>query len=227
METSLKARHPRLGDPATANAVAELIDSMSADPSLDGYARKLRSAGACSTPYWDLACALNYLALVAPPERYLEIGVRRGKSMAQVAAHAPRCAIVGVDLWIQPYGGVDNPGPEYVRAQLSSLGYSGELTFLSGDSHSVVPQYLEEHPRAMFDIVTVDGDHTDEGAWDDLCNVAPRLEVGGYLLFDDLTHPAHTLGPMWQRFQAEFGNRFEFATNLVDHNGTGIARRLR
>ena len=44
---------------------------------------------------------------------------------------------------------------------------------------------------------------------------------------NDLVHPAHTLLRVWDRFQAEYAHQFAFATNLSDHNGTGIAKRIR
>jgi len=43
----------------------------------------------------------------------------------------------------------------------------------------------------MFDLITVDGDHSEEGAFDDLLNVIPHLNVGGILVFDDIAHPTH------------------------------------
>jgi predicted O-methyltransferase YrrM len=215
-----------LGDPLIAADVVAWIDRMPPDPSLSAYLQKLRRIGAGRERYWDLACALNCLTRVMTPRRYLEIGVRRGKSMVQIAGRVPGCEIVGIDLWIQPYGGVDNPGPDYVRSQMRAVGHHGALALLSGDSHAVLPQYVHDHPDVRFDIVTVDGDHTDDGAWEDLRNVAPLVDAGGYLLFDDLIHPAHTLGPVWDRFQAEFADEFAFTTNVKDHNGTGLARRV-
>jgi len=213
------------GNPAIAEDVVNRIERMPPDPSLADYVRKLQLVAASTTRYWDLACALNLLARKLRPTRYLEIGVRRGKSMAQVAGQCPECEIVGIDLWIQPYGGVDNPGPDYVRTQMQAMGHRATLSFVSGDSRVELPKLVATYPEMRFDIITVDGDHSDEGAWFDLCTVAPLLVNGGYLLFDDLTHPAHTLGPVWNRFQREYSKQFEFTENLRDHSGTGVARR--
>jgi hypothetical protein len=38
----------------------------------------------------------------------------------------------------------------------------------------------------MFDLITVDGDHTALGTWWDLADVLPHVAVGGALVFDDL-----------------------------------------
>jgi hypothetical protein len=38
-------------------------------------------------------------------------------------------------------------------------------------------------------------------------------------------HPSHTLLGVYRRFEREYGDRFEFAENLADHNGTSVFRR--
>jgi predicted O-methyltransferase YrrM len=215
-----------VGAPKVAGSVLELIDRMPPDPSLDDYRRKLSRVAAGADRYWDLACTLNFLAEHLRPRRYLEIGVRRGKSMVQIARGCPDCEIIGIDLWVQDYGGVVNPGPEFVREQMRASGHRGNLILRSGDSRIDLPTLAVERPGMRFDLATVDGDHSDDGAWADLCNVAPMLDVGGYMVFDDLLHPAHTLGAVWRRFREEFASTFDFTENLRDHNGTGVARRV-
>ena len=211
-------------NPEVAANVAATIDRLARDPSLETYRGHL-AARPGNTPYWDLACALNYLARRCQPASYLEIGVRRGKSMAQVIVHQPDCEVVGIDLWISPYGGVDNPGPPFVREEMARLGHRGELRLLSGDSGTVVPRLMAESPERRFDLITVDGDHTDEGAWADLSTTVHLLQPGGWLLFDDLTHPLHTLLPVWHRFRERYADLVDCAENLADHSGTAVARR--
>ena len=88
-----------------------------------------------------------------------------------------------------------------------------------------MPKLEAAHPEGRVDIITVDGDHSDEGARFESCTVASVLNQGGYRLFDDSTHPGHTLGRVWKQFQQELSQQFEFAENLRDHSGTGVARR--
>jgi predicted O-methyltransferase YrrM len=211
-------------NPMTVANVAANIDRLSFDPSLQEYRRRLGSVPE-NARYWDLACALYYLARRLQPASYLEIGVRRGKSMAQVITGQPLCAVVAIDLWVSPYGGVDNPGPDFVREEMRQLGHRGELTLLSGESQRAVPQLIAENPDLRFDLITVDGDHTNEGAWADLSATVRLLRPGGWLLFDDLTHPLHTLMPVWQRFRDEYAAEIECAENAHDHTGTAVARR--
>jgi predicted O-methyltransferase YrrM len=150
--------------------------------------------------YADITTVLLAAAELAKPMAYLEIGVRRGRSMAMVASAAPDCAIVGFDLWESGYAGMENPGADFVRTQMSALGQKGKLELISGDSHATVPEYFERHPDTYFDLITVDGDHSKRGAARDLGTVVPRLRVGGILVFDDIVHPQHRyLAEVWRR----------------------------
>src|SRR5690242_78811 len=49
--------------------------------------------------YADLVTAAYASAEMLRPKAYLEIGVRRGRSMAAVALAAPTCDVVGFDRW--------------------------------------------------------------------------------------------------------------------------------
>lgn len=209
----------------TATGVVSICRKLQMDTALAAWCSGLDARLQKGEVYWDLACALRQIAAGMQPKSYLEIGVRLGKSAAMVAATVPQVNIVAFDLWVSPYAGLDNPGPDFVRRQLIAVGHHGEITFVDGNSRETVPLYLAAHPEVRFDVVNVDGDHSDEGAWADLMAVADVVAAGGYLLFDDVTSPFHTLLGVWRRFQAEYGDRFEFVENLNDHYGTGVARR--
>lgn len=208
-----------VGTPENLASTLAVQQRLETDPAIAAWLEHLRAASLARRRYWDLTCALNLLARRRQPERYLEIGVRRGKSMAQVAAQNPHGEIYGFDLWITPYAGVDNPGPPYVRDQMTAVGHRGKLELVSGPSQQTLPRFLADHPDLQFDLVTVDGDHSDEGARADLLAAAARFAPGGYLLFDDLLNPHHTLLPVWQRFCQDFAGRFLFSQNLQDHHG--------
>src|SRR5262245_55438822 len=125
MTPSIRAFVHGVRDPEVAAGALDVIDQLSTDPSLDAYRASLRSVAREGRSYWDLACTLSYLAECFPLSDYLEIRVRRGKSMAQVAARRPECRIVGCDMWMSPYGGVDNPGPDFVQEEMARLGHRG------------------------------------------------------------------------------------------------------
>ena len=211
--------------PENAAGVVSISRQLQMDVALTNWSAGIEARLQKGEAYWDLACALRQIAAGMQPRNYLEIGVRLGKSASMVAATVPQISITAFDLWISPYAGLDNPGPDFVRRQLTGVGHQGEITFFDGDSRETVPLYLAANPDVRFDMVNVDGDHSDEGAWADLVTVADVVAAGGYLLFDYLIHPFHTLLGVWRRFQAEYGDRFEFAENLADLHGTGVARR--
>jgi predicted O-methyltransferase YrrM len=175
---------------------------------------------------WQYADVTNVLAaasLLLQPTSYLEIGVRRGRSSAVVGALSPDCAIYAFDAWLQDYGGIENPGPEFVRRELSAAGHRGETSFVSGDSAVTVPKFLAEHPGLFFDMMNVDGDHSLAGAARDLANVLPRLKVGGVIVFDDV-FAAPRLSHLWRWYVKEDGRyrSWEFT-----EAGTGVAAAIR
>lgn len=135
---------------------------------------------------------LGYLAKVAKPKRYLEVGVRRGFSLAIVASRCKTAHLVGIDLWIPNYAGVANPGPDFVREQIALTGHKGELDLVSGNSHQVLPTLTDQ-----FDLIFLDGDHTAEGVYQDVITGLNRLLPGGYLIVDDLHDDGARAG--WQR----------------------------
>lgn len=175
--------------------------------------------------YADICTVLYALSKRLGVSDYLEIGVRQGRSLAMVAATSPTANIVGFDLWLKNYAGMDNPGPNFVHKEMHNVGYTGHLHFVSGNSHETVPRYFEAYPEATFDLITVDGDHSPEGAMQDLLTVLPRLRIGGALVFDDIVHPKHTyLADIWNRAIA---SRPNFSTFAFTDLGYGVAFAIR
>jgi predicted O-methyltransferase YrrM len=175
--------------------------------------------------YADINTALIGLARVLQPAAYLEIGVRRGRSLAMLASQAPACHIVGCDLFLANYAGMENPGPDFVRAELARVGFTGQLDFVVGDSHQVLPKYFQAHPDAFFDLITVDGDHSEAGAAADLRTVMPRVKIGGALIFDDVSNPSHPeLRRVWSETMA---SRQDFSAFTFDEIGFGVGLAVR
>jgi predicted O-methyltransferase YrrM len=188
------------------------------------YQDGLRRFGA-AWRYADIVTVLSCLADHLEPRSYLEIGVRRGRSVAAVANRCPDCLLTLLDMWVQDYAGMSNPGPDFVREELRRIGHAGPIEFIDGDSHVTLPAYFAAHPEASFDIVTVDGDHSLEGAAADLCAVLPRVNIGGAIVFDDICHPLHPeLGALWQSLVAT-DPRFSAFTFSDAGYGVGFAIR--
>jgi predicted O-methyltransferase YrrM len=175
--------------------------------------------------YADIVTALLGLTDHLHPKAYLEIGVRRGRSASAVGSLAPDCAMVLFDIWAKNYAGMENPGAELVRTELAKVGHRGTLDFVDGNSHEMLPKYFAAHPDAAFDIITVDGDHTNVGAAQDLADVMPRLKIGGALVFDDICHPKHPgLHDVWRRMVEENRRFSSYSFRSVGY-GVGFAIR--
>ena len=188
------------------------------------YEEGLRRFGA-AWGYADIVTVLLGLSRALRPSSYLEIGVRRGRSACAVASAAPNCAMVLMDVWVKGYAGMDNPGPDLVRAELRKVGHRGAAEFVDGDSHKTLPAYFAAHPDAAFDIITVDGDHANLGAAQDLADVLPRLKIGGAIVFDDTAHPKHPgLYDVWRRMVEE-DRRFSTFNYVSAGFGVGFALR--
>lgn len=173
----------------------------------------------------DLYTTLSGLSLAIRPRRYLEIGVRRGHSLAMVLTQTPACEPVGFDMWIENYAGLENPGKAFVAAQLARVGCERPVEFVDGDSQQTVPAYFERHPDAFFDLVTVDGDHSPHGATTDLEHVLPRVSIGGAVVFDDVNNPSHReLRGVWQQTMAAHP---EFSGWMFDEVGFGVSFAVR
>jgi hypothetical protein len=193
----------KASDPGTARVVLALYQILEEDDYIRAlkryYAGGLERFGD-DWEYADLVTAAYASAEILRPASYLEIGVRRGRSMAAVGLAAPRCDVVGFDRWTPNYAGMPNPGPDFVRGEMQRVGHRGAVELVSGNSHETVPAYLRAHPDAFFDLIVVDGDHSNSGAAEDIACVLPRLKVGGAFLFDDISHFKHTLIEVWQHF---------------------------
>ena len=207
----------------------------------------------------ETRCFVSWLARELQPQTYLEVGVRRGFSMAMVAARVPGVEIYGFDLWLKDYGGVDNPGARFVQSEVKKIGYKKRIHFFSGDSHKTLSALFarkasvwdrirlgwksRQRPTTI-DLMTVDGDHSLLGAYQDLLDTMPHCTVGGTVVFDDIAPDLSTLDPacvktergpdpygwgdlhgVWRAIQAQFPKfrYFEYAQNPP---GVGLAIRL-
>jgi predicted O-methyltransferase YrrM len=195
-----------IGDVENRRFVRRVLDALSMDPVWTHQILDLIAADGI-----EIRCSLAWLAREMQPTTYLEIGVRRGFSMAMVAARCTKVNIYGFDRWIPGYGGVDNPGPVFVRKELCRVGHSGAVHFIGGNSHSMLPAFFGTRRASpllrlwvkakyrrrptQFDLITIDGDHSLLGAYRDLVDTMPLCAVGGAVVFDDIAADLSTLDP--------------------------------
>lgn len=206
----------------------------------------------------ETRCFVSWLSHTMHPRTYLEVGVRRGFSMAMVAGRTPDVEIWGFDLWIQNYGDVKNPGPKFVQTEMKKVGYEKKIHFVSGDSHRTLPSFFDRkknsildrlhwvplrHPD-IFDLITVDGDHSLLGAYKDVLDTIEHCTVGGVVVFDDIAPDFDVLDPravrqelgvdpygwenllgVWRAVQHKYSN-FRYFEYVDNPPGVGLAVRL-
>jgi predicted O-methyltransferase YrrM len=214
--------------PETIRGVRHILDQLEPD-SYVSYLKDYLDAGLSRFgANWKLLEMMNVLyaaTALIQPRRYLEIGVRRGRSMAMVLANCPDVEAVGFDMWMENYAGMENPGADFVKEEMKKVSPLARVKLIDGDSHRTVPEFLKANPETMFDLITVDGDHSEKGALQDLRDVLPRLSMGGVIVFDDISHPQHSyLLKTWRMALLEDGGlaSYEF-TEL----GYGVALGVR
>jgi len=208
----------------TIRQVADVVERLSPEPyarfTLDFYRAGLKGFGE-SWRYADILTVLHSVSRRFTKPTYLEIGVRRGRSMAVVGAVQPEATMIGFDSWVTNYVGQPNPGPKAVESELERIGFRGSLELVSGNSRQTVPDYFSRHPDVFVDLATIDGDHSARGAKVDIRNVVPRLKIGGVIVFDDICNPDHTyLMKVWHR---EVAGSPRFASWFFDEVGYGVA----
>lgn len=202
----------------------------------------------------ETRCFVSWLARELQPKAYLEVGVRRGFSMAMAAARSPEAEIYGFDLWMPNYADSPNPGPDFVRSELQKIGYKKKVHLIDGDSHRTLPAFFRseragiyrwlkfgsaaESRPADFELIMIDGDHSLLGAYQDLLDTMPHCAVGGAVVFDDILpgslkkeegeadpHEWSDLLGVWRAAQHRFPN-FRYFEYLRDLPGVGVAVRL-
>lgn len=113
-----------------------------------------------------------------PEGNLLEIGSEFGRSTAIWAKATQETAkIFAIDARF------DGELAKTHALNLEEAGFSGRITQVAGDS-KVLAQSPKFRTR-RFDVIFVDGDHTEAGAYTDLSDWAKKLKVGGYLLVHD------------------------------------------
>jgi len=197
---------------------------------LEQYIQAFQESIREKTLWFDSPVFLNWYAHNFKPVSYLEVGVRRGRSIAQILIESPETIAYGFDMWIPNYGSipeqgihVTNPGPSFVIEELYNLGIRNLPALIVGNSHEKLPGFwANPHNLQQFELINIDGDHTYEGAKLDLDIAFAHLAPGGVMLFDDINHPSHLyLQKLWDEYKLKFPEYLFIEDN---HGvGTGVA----
>ncbi len=242
-----------LHNPRTLYDVRQTLQEYYADDQDDNFQCIMeiyQEAIGRNIPYWDIRTAVRVASRILKPTTYLEVGTRRGWSLAQMLTEAPDAVSYIFDVWQENYANAQG-SPRYVLNKMQQVtGASPSIEFVNGSSHDTLPRFFNNQvelsygiPPREFDLITIDGDHSLIGAWQDLHDVFPHVRVGGMILFDDLEsagEPAEfpsqyerpplpdnleTLRDVWHKMQALHPN-FVFIDCSRLRFQAGIAIRL-
>ncbi|MFZ3138518.1 MAG: putative sugar O-methyltransferase, partial [Thermodesulfovibrionales bacterium] len=217
-----------LTDVSVKRRVLSWISRLEQDYWLKGDIEKYENVQSAESAWFETIVVLNWFAHNFKPANYLEVGVRRGRSIVQVLGESPSTKAFGFDIWIEDYGSIPeqnihttNPGPEFVLSELKKLNISSEPTLFKGNSHETLPSFFADSNNPQYyDLINVDGDHTYYGAKLDLDVAFEHLAPDGALVFDDINHHAHPeLRGLWN----EYKEKYPEYIFVEDMHGTGTA----
>ena len=188
-----------ISDIAVKKRVLDIISKLTPNYHYDIDISRFKQGIQNKETWFSNTVALNWFTHNFFPKNYLEIGVHRGRSLAVVFAENPKMDIYGFDMWIRDYAEISNPGEEFVLNELRKFSVNNLPKLITGNSHDTLKAFFNNpnNPQ-LFDLITVDGDHTVYGAICDLDISINHLSPGGCLIFDDIRHHAHPeLRELW------------------------------
>ena len=129
---------------------------------------------------------LHSIASQRKIEAYLEVGVCAGESLHVLLSQQFPDRLTLCDTWGDQYGGQAFGDARHIEWMLNHFKYPNPTTYLNGNSHQMLKKVTQ-----LFDLITVDGDHSPDGAREDLEDCWSLLMPNGLLVFDDIAHEAH------------------------------------
>lgn len=166
----------------------------------------------------------HMLKALRPGQRMLEIGVFGGTTLSMAAMITSGVEIIGLDSWenetpcTSPLDGSTVSVKTLCRQNLEINGMSTRVLLVGGSSHDIGPHWIaicDALPRTteagaplpalggLCDFMIIDGDHTYEGARQDLDDFAPYVVPGGTLLMDDYINQVRAATDEWLTAHAQ------------------------
>lgn len=114
-----------------------------------------------------------------------EIGFNAGHSTLLLLLQSRAKEMLIFDICLHKY---TMPCFEYIKNTFSD---KVNMTMIQGDSIITMPEWIWSHPEEIetYDVVHVDGGHTDECIYSDMFNATRLLKNGGILVVDDTNFP--------------------------------------
>ena len=80
------------------------------------------------------------------------------------------------------------PAAKQAQSYLARV-YDSRIHVEWGDSRDGLPSYLRRHTSMRCDVISIDGEHTEEGVAADLAHLVPRAKEGALVFIDDCAFP--------------------------------------
>jgi SAM-dependent methyltransferase len=160
---------------------------------------------------------------------YLEIGFGEGASCkAVLGATAPNPSLITIiDAFNQTFGGTHTleSGKQAVRDIMEA--YDQTYMIWPAPSTQALRDLNVPPEPQTFDLVLVDGDHSAAGAMADLAGVQRLVKPGGFVVFDDIDHPAHRyLRQVWEAWLGDTAGNDGFTGGATSGaHACGVAQR--
>lgn len=133
----------------------------------------------------DILNVLYHITKKIKPDTYLEIGVFKGRSMSLVLKVSPKTNAYGIDTW-KKHAGFSFSKDETLES-LKEINVKKLPILFSGFSQEILPRLWKDKSIPMlFDLILIDGDHSQKGAKEDLTLCIPHLKEDGFLIFHDI-----------------------------------------
>lgn len=144
------------------------------------------------------ASTLMDLVWLTRPKTIVEIGVFGGKSLVPmgyaIKALGNEGTVYGIDPWSPQASaeGQDGGNAEYWKNLdhdkiLRDLQEKISLFNLSSHINLIQATSEKADPIENIDILHIDGNHSDEASYQDICKWGPLVRKGGMIIFDDIT----------------------------------------
>lgn len=111
-------------------------------------------------------------------KKILEVGFNAGHSSELFLKERNDTKVLSFDIMHHFYTLLGN---DYIEAV-----FPGRHQLIGGDSNQTVPKYHQEHPLEQFDLIFIDGGHTEECAAADIANLKKFAHKNTWVVMDDI-----------------------------------------
>ena len=168
---------------------------------------------------------LARVARKMPVKSFLEVGVRDGATLWTVveADYESLRLVACADNWLDAHGGTNRGSHDHIDRLLNAVLFyyrGGEALWLDGDSAEQLPELSRQRPDLRFDLVHIDGDHSEGHALVDMKN-GWNL-TGRILVAHDTNYSA--VKNAWEEFVVG-AEGLAYCQRYLTGRGTGVAVR--